>query len=161
MHSCMHMDLMPFSPVLLSDPHRHSQDESWVFGAAAKGNRGKADRADRAHSRAGCFRLAQLQLPSRIPSGSPLTNPACLSRPFATLWNGATVVRRPRQLVCVNTTSVAHFRAATPPLNQGYNPLTVALSLCLSVLPWSVLTCPLPCLFSLFLSADSHWHTEN
>lgn len=48
--------------------------------------------------------------------------------------------------------------------NQWYDSLTVALSLCLSILPWSVLTCPLlQCLFffSPFLSADSHWHTEN
>lgn len=44
-----------------------------------------------------------------------------------------------------------------PAFNQGYNPLTVALSLSLSVMPISVLTCPLlQFVFSLFLSADSH-----
>lgn len=44
---CVFSCLTFLSPILLLDPHRHSSDESRVFGAAAKGDRGKVDRGDR------------------------------------------------------------------------------------------------------------------
>lgn len=181
--------------MLLSDPHRHSQDDSWVFGAAAKGDRGKVDRADRtvdtgrstvpsaksaARSRAGRFRLALLQLPYCIRPASPLTNlPACrvCSSVGQTLWNGVTVVQQTHHTLCEARRHVGvcelipdhfchPFQSSTLfpiTFNQGYDSLTVALRPFLSILPWSVLTCPLLqfFFFSLFLSADSHWHTEN
>lgn len=130
-----------FSPLLLSDPHRHSQDDSWVFGAAAKGDRGKVDRADRtvatgrskvpsaetlhAHGRAD---FGWLGSSCRTASVRPPFWRICLPVTFAHLrgrhsemaspWSNKHTphsVRLADMLVCVNifwTTSATHFRAA-------------------------------------------------
>lgn len=118
------------------------------------------------------------------PSGSLLTNlSAChiVHLRGKTLWNGVDVVQHTQMYSKAHSiTGTSHhaFSLWGPPLPsisdhrnprlpsiKDTNPLTVALSLSLSlsVLAKSVLTCPLlQCLsFSLFLSADSHWHTEN
>ena len=65
------------------------------------------------------------------------------------------------------TTAALHFRfTETPclPSIKDTNPLTVAVSLSLS-LPVICASLPVASVFvfffSLFLSADSHWHTEN
>lgn len=135
--------LTPFSPVLLSDPHRHSQDDSRVFGAAAKGHRGKVGRSrdDRRSTllggregglggRAACFgRLgsARLQLPSLVrlsPPPNPTPDESARLPRVALKWRErgpSQTHRRPADmLVHANppwTASAVHFRAA-PPLPQ-------------------------------------------
>lgn len=168
--------------MLLSDPHRHSQDDSWVFGAAAKGDRGKVDRADRtvdmgrstvpsaktlhAHGWAG---FGWLGSSCRTASIWPPFWQIRLPFTFAHLWGRHSEMASPwsnkhtseaRRHVSVYKDIPDHFchpfqSSTLYPItfNQGSDSLTVARSLCLSILPWSVLTCPLlQCLFFFFLS---------
>lgn len=123
-----------------------------------------------ARSRPGWFRLAWLQLPYCIRPASLLPNlPAChvCSSAGQTLWNGVTVVQQTHPALCEARRHVGvckhildhfcyPFQSSTLfpiTFNQGCDSLTVALSPCLSILPWSVLTCPLlQCLFFFSLS---------
>lgn len=158
--------------MLLSDPHRHSQDDSWVFGAAAKGDRGKVDRADRtvdmgrstvpsakmlhAHGWADLGWLGS----SRTASIQPPFWRIYLPVMFAHLWGRHSEMASPWSNTHVGVYKrvpdhFCHpFQSSTLfpiTFNQWYDSLTVALSLCLSILPWSVLTCPLlQCLFFFF-----------
>lgn len=127
-----------------------------------------------ARSRPGWFRLARLQLPYCIRPASLLTNlPAChvCSSAGQTLWNGVTVVQQTHPALCEARRHVGvckhildhfcyPFQSSTLfpiTFNQGYDSLTVALSPCLSILPWSVLTCPLlQCLFFFSFSLQIH-----
>lgn len=138
---CACVYLTHFSPMLLSDPHRHSQDDSWIFGAAAKGDRGKVDRADRtvdmgrstvpsaktlhAHGRAG---FSWLGSSCRTASVWPPLWRICLPVTFAHLWGRHSEMASPwsnkhtthsvklaDMLACIDifrTTSATHFRAA-------------------------------------------------
>jgi len=123
-----------FSPMLLSDPQRYSQDESWIFGAAAKGDRGKAWQSAVVTTRlqavsAGSAPAAALQL-VRLPSDVSVRL-LCCSSAGQTLWNGGNVVLQMQRHPRPQVPSISENRNPSLTSIKDTDPLTVAAALCL------------------------------